>query len=311
MVTLTLLFWTALVADAVLLVVLVALSLAGGGGHDGGREMAIVFSIVVPAVIVAAGALLFLWSTSNALRAVGLLIVAGPGLIVAGARLRSAYIDYRVRQNALGSGYFSTREVKRAAEAVVRRDAAALRAFDRTLDVNEKGTSGMTLVELAVTQAFERPDAGGSTATIDVLKELITRGADPNPGVAVATKLPDPAALTLLLDHGAKAGGAGDHGPVVFEWLDVTPPGNVTILLDHQLDPNILDAFGTPLVMAAAQNDRWDLVLLLLDRGANPDQGDRQGSRLSDVVQSRVESLASRPPETQAAIARVRARLAK
>jgi hypothetical protein len=45
------LFWTALALDAVLLAVLLVLSLAGSGHSDGGREMALLFYIIVPALI--------------------------------------------------------------------------------------------------------------------------------------------------------------------------------------------------------------------------------------------------------------------
>src|SRR5438094_67792 len=106
------LFWIAIAIDGVLLLILLALSLSAGGQPDGGREVGIFFSIVVPAIIVGAGALLFLKSRSTTLRAVALVIVAGPGLLVATARLRSAAIDYQVRRNAGGAGYFSGRELQ-------------------------------------------------------------------------------------------------------------------------------------------------------------------------------------------------------
>jgi hypothetical protein len=310
----TLIFWVAIAVDTVLLVVLLVLTLAGGGHDEGGREMTLVFSILVPALIVAGGALLFLKSESPAARTVALLVVAGPGLLVAATRLRSAVIDYHVRQNAQGSGYFSGAELKRAGVAVVHRDVAELRALDRSFNVNTKGANGMTLMELAVTQADEspataaRPGAGAATP-LDVVRELLARGADPHPGLAVATKLPDGAILAALLDAGAKPGFAGDHGPVVFDWLNVMPLANMTALLDHRLDPDITDSSGTPLIVAAAQADRWECVWLLMDRGADASRADRQGRGLADVVQSRIASTTTRPAEMMATIARVKARL--
>lgn len=309
----TLLFWIAIALDAILVAVLLVLTLAGEGHDDGGREMTLVFSIILPAIIVAGGALLFSKSKSPATRTVALLIVAGPALLIATTRLRSAVIDYHVRQNAEGSGYFTGRDLQRAGAAVVRRDLAALRALGKNLDVNAKGTRG-TLIELAVTQADESPAAPagampGTATPLDIVRELIARGADPNAGLAIATKLPDGAILTALLDAGATAGFSGDHGPVVFDWLNVMPLANLTALLDHRLDPNLTDASGVPLIIAAGQADRWECVLLLMDRGADASRADRHGTRLADVVRSREESTTARPPEMKADIARVKARL--
>ena len=302
------LFWTAVVFDAAMLLILLVLTLTGTRHADGGREMTLIFSIIVPAIIVAGGAWLFLTSKTPARRTVGLVIVAGPGLLLAATRVRSATIDYRVRETAEGSGYFASRELKRAATAVVRRDLSALRALEKPVDVNAKGTQGMTLMELAVTRAWESP-ADGMASSLDVVRELLTLGADPNAGVAVATKLPDAAILAALLDAGAQPGFAGDNGPVVFEWLQVMPITNFVALLDHRLDPNITDRSGVPLIIAAGQQDRWDFVVLLMDRGADASRADRQGMRLADVVQSRIESTTPRAPEMKADIARVQARL--
>jgi hypothetical protein len=304
------LFWIAIACDAVLLVVLLVLTLSGGGHADGGREMVLIFSIIVPAIVVAGGALLFLTSTSPAKRTVALVVVAGPGLLLAATRLRSAAIDYRVRKNAEGSGYFSGGKLKRAGAAIVRRDVAALRAIERPFDVNAKGRRGMTLMELAVTQAWESPAvANGGATSLDVVRTLLALGADPNAGLAIATKLPDVAILGVLLDAGAQPGFSDDGGPVVFEWLGVMPIANLVALLDHRLDPNSADRSGVPLAVAAARHDRWDLVLLLVDRGADASRADRDGMRLADVVASRLESTTTRSPEMKADIARVKARL--
>jgi hypothetical protein len=306
----TLLFWIAVACDALLLVVLLVLTLSGSDQPEGGRGMVVFFSIIVPAIIVSGGALLFLKSRSPALRAVALLVVAGPGLLIAATRLRSTVIDSHVKRNAEGSGYFSGREMQQAGAAVVRGDAAALRAVGKSVDINAKGTDGMTLMELAVTRADDSAsNAGAPGAALDVVRELMALGADPNAGLKVATKLKDITILSALLDAGAKPGFADEHGPVVFSWLNVMPIAGATALLDHQLDPNLTDSDGIPLVVAAAQQDRWNIVLLLMDRGADASRADRHGTRLADVVQSRVESTSSRPPEMLADIARVKARL--
>jgi hypothetical protein len=306
------LFWIAIVCDAVLLVILLVLTMSGSDQPEGGRGMVVFFSIIVPAVIVSAGALLFLKSRSPALRAVALLVVAGPGLLVAATRLRSAVIDSHVRRNAEGSGYFSGREMQQAGAAVVGGDVVALRAVGKSVDINARGTDGVTLMELAVTRADgSMVDASAAGATLDVVRELMALGADPNAGLKVATKLPDITILSTLLDAGAKPGFADEHGPVVFSWLNVMPFAGATVLLDHHLDPNITDASGVPFIVAAAQQDRWNIVLLLMDRGADPLRADPHGTRLADVVQSRIESTSARPPEMMLDITKVKLRLAR
>src|SRR5207244_1359185 len=112
--------------------------------------------------------------------------------------------------------------------------------------------------------------------------------------------------LAALLDAGAKPNFADDHGPVAFRSLGVVPIANFTTLLDHGLDANLVDAFGAPLIIEAGRSDRWDFVLLLMARGADPLRKDRNGGSLADVVQSRIESTSSRPAEMKADIARVK-----
>ena len=232
-------FWAAVALDTVLFVVLLVLGLAQKGISDGGREMALIFSVIIPAIVVGGGALLFLKSESSAWRGIGLFIVAGPGLFIAAARLRSAAIDYQVRQNSDGSGYFSAREMKLAGTAVVHGDTAALASLGPKLDVNTKGRHGMTLMELALTQVLD------STASRNVVRALLARGADPNTGLENAIKASDGLMLATLLDAGAKPNFADDRGPVVFQWLGVTPIANFTTLLDHGLDVNLLDHSGS------------------------------------------------------------------
>ena len=90
-----------------------------------------------------------------------------------------------------------------------------------------------------------------------------------------------------------------------------TPIANFTALLDHGLDGNLLDRSGTPLIIAAGRADRWDVVQLLIARGADPLRKDREGDTLADVVKSRMESTMDRPAEMKAEIARVKAQLTK
>ena len=302
------LFWGVVALDFTLFVILVILGMASTGPSDGGREMSMIFFVIVPAVIIGSAVLLFVKSESSLWRTVALIIVAGPGLILAGTRVRDAYIRYQIRQNSAGSGYFSGRALKNAAEAVVRGDVAAINALDRSVDINAKGEGGKTLIELAVAQTvLDSTPSPSGPSRLDVVRALIARGADPNNGLEEATRFADGAALQILLDAGAKPGFADDRGPVAFRWLNIMSIGNFTALLDRGMDVNLKERDDQTLLVASAENDRWNFVLLLMDRGAD---ALRDAKRLGELVQSREESTSARPAEMMADIARVKARLA-
>lgn len=299
------LFWGVVALDFALFVILVFLGITDTGHSDGGREMSMIFFVIVPAIIIGGAVLLFMKSESTFWRAIALVIVAGPGLFIGGARVRSAMISHQARELGTGRGYFSEPALKRAAEAVVRGDAAAIDALDKSVDLNTVGDRGMTLMELAVSHTVPDSAAGGS-AHLDVVRALLSRGADPNPGLEEATRLSDNAVLRTLLDAGAKPGYATDQGPIVFRWLNVMSLASFTALLDHGLDINHSERYGTSLLVASAEADRWNFVLLLIDRGADMA---RDAERLRELVKSRQESTSDRPADVKTDIARVDARL--
>lgn len=90
------LFWIVTALDAVLFVGLLVAGLTANGISDGGREMSLFFYVIVPAIVIGGAVLLFVKAESAAWRFVALLIVAGPGLLLATTRIRSAAIDYQI-----------------------------------------------------------------------------------------------------------------------------------------------------------------------------------------------------------------------
>jgi len=297
-------FWGVVAFDVALFAILVFLGITDTGHSDGGVEMSMIFFVIVPAIIIGGAVLLFVKSESPFWRVVAFVVAAGPGLLMAGTRVRSAFISYQIRQNNAGRGYFSSSALKRAGEAVVRGDAAAISAIDRSVDLNTRGKRDMTLMELAVwhTEADSTPES----PHIAVVRALIARGADPSLGLEQATRLTN-GVLPILLDAGANTGFVKYKSPVVFQWLNVITLENFTALLDHGLDLNLHNGeYGSSLIVALAENDRWNLVSLVIDRGADVS---RDSERLDELIQSREESTSERPPEMKTEIARVKARL--
>jgi hypothetical protein len=96
-------FWAIVAVDAALLVVLLVAGLTAGVHPDGGREMGLIFGVILPGLLIAAAVAVYVLSNSRAVRVVALAIVAAPLLLIAGAHLRSAWIDYQIRQNSTGA----------------------------------------------------------------------------------------------------------------------------------------------------------------------------------------------------------------
>ena len=96
-------FWAIVAVDAALFVVLLVAGLAARAHPDGGREMGLIFGVILPGIFVAVAVLLYVLSKSLPLRVIVLGMVAAPMLLIAGAHQRNAWIDYQIRHNTAGA----------------------------------------------------------------------------------------------------------------------------------------------------------------------------------------------------------------
>ena len=282
-------FWTVVVVDAVLFIALLINMLTqSGGSADGGREMGIFFFVIVPLLILGVAVLLYVLSSSTFWKVIAMLIVAGPGLFIAGGQIRGAGIDYRVRQNALGRGYFTGSALKDMGAAVVQADTATLRKIAPTVDINAVGTGGRTLLGLAVEQIYEAKTPQHVLAEVEVVRTLIALGAKPASGMDTALKLDDPTVLGELLAAGADPNQLLSPGhPIVFSWLSVMPLANLRLLIDRGLNVNVTE-YKTPLALEAALKRRWDLVALLAEHGADIRAPRPDGRTIAEEVTNRL-----------------------
>ncbi len=284
-------FWAITAVDAALFVFLLVVTLMQPGPSSGGREMALVFSILLPALVLGLAVLLYLFSKSTGLKVTALVVVAGPGLLLAGIYVRSAYIDYLVQQNASGRGYFSGKAMREMGAAIVRRDVPALQRASAGVDVNTVGDSDMTLLRLAVEEEFASQSATANTSSeLPIVKALLALGAKPDPGLDTATKVKDPQILRALLDAGANANLKVSDSPVAFSWIAVMPVENLRLLADHGADLNAKDLSGTPLMLSAAEAENWDAVLFLMQKDVDVRQSDRSGRTLQAFVADKLDS---------------------
>ncbi|MEO7254346.1 MAG: hypothetical protein ABIZ64_08925 [Casimicrobium sp.] len=270
-------FWSVAAIDgAVLLVVLIsALTHDGGSHNDGGREMGVIFFLVVPGVALALAVLLFIFTQHIVWRSLAILIVAGPGLYLLVDRANSLKDSFFYFQKERGSGYFSMfgsqRALRSLAEAVVTGDITYLKTHAVAVDLNAKGDRGVTLLKIAVREAkkqeFERRQPIDSQ--LAVIKTLLALGARPGDELREALEIHDPAVLKTLLDNGADPNQKDADG----RWLmafdhNQTPLQHFRLLTEHGMNVDMMDG-DEPLDVELAIYQRWDLVAHLIERGAD------------------------------------------
>jgi hypothetical protein len=300
-------FWAVVALDvALFLGLLISMLVQRGGSESGGREMGIAFFVIAPLLLIGAAVLLYVFTRSPVWKIIALIIVAGPGLFIAGGRIRSAYIDYVVRQNALGRGYFSTSEMKAMGAAVVEADLATLQRIGPTVDVNAVGERGTTFIGMATEQAFDAPDEKRARRRRAVIETLLRLGAKPGPAMSAALKVKDPAILEALLKAGADPNALTEQGsPLVFEWLSIMPVENLRLLVQHGLNVNVVQ-YNTPLAVEVTLKRRWDLLLLLAQSGADLAKARDDGRNVAGELAIRVEEAKTEGREPPPDLLRVR-----
>jgi ankyrin repeat protein len=170
--------------------------------------------------------------------------------------------------------------------------------------VTEPGSSILTAMYNRKRDAAVRLAAAASTLTVweaaalgddDRLRELL----DGDPGLANAFAADGfvplslaaffaPAATTrLLLERGAIAGTAARNDMKVQALHAAVAARNadaVLMLLDRGADPNARQQIGYTPLMGAASAGRADLVDLLLQRGADPSLVSEEGKTAADIA---------------------------
>jgi hypothetical protein len=304
---LNILFWSIALVDAALFLGLIATYAAiPGATTSGGKEMGIFFFGVVPLVVLALTALLFHYGRSPLWKYAALAVVLGPGLLYAQVQIRGTLIDYRVRENQLGRGYFKEPALKQLGAAVVRGDLPLIGRLSPGVALDTVGTGGMTLIELAAEQVpQDELSSARVRAKVALVEELLRLGAKPNPALGRALRTNDAGLLQALLAHGANPDApAEDSGPAVFQWLSVMPAGHLTLLINRGLDVNITQ-YGASLALTSALSRRYDLVLILARAGADLRQSRNDGRTIASEIASRRAGALTDHPELPTELAAI------
>lgn len=123
-----------------------------------------------------------------------------------------------------------------------------------------------------------------STGNLDIVRALTGQGADLDASdangwcpVMAAAEKGHVAVLEWLLDHGAALAVKDQEGHTALMYaIRVHQTRTAIILLDRGADPNEAEE-GYSLLMQAAENDDSAIVAALLEKGAHPDARDRNG----------------------------------
>ena len=274
-----LVFWAIVAIESMALMVFVVLDMADtSSNHDGGRSMGRVFFIIAPGVVLVLAVLLHVFVQSTAFRVVALLIVASPALIYGLMKTHEAYLDYGAGQSELGRGYFSTKEMKAMAVAVLKADIATIKKLALKVDINTVGSDGVTLLWLAVDNAHTLAKSLPDSTRFTLVTTLLELGAKAdveyttpshvNPALQTALRSTELAIARAILDAGANPDAKDNTGtPLVFQ----TTLDGLRLLAERGANLNATRG-GTPLSVSLAIDGQWNNLSFLIERGADVSQ---------------------------------------
>ena len=189
------------------------------------------------------------------------------------------------------------------AQGIVKNDPDAIRAAAKGVpDLQAPGRDGATLLNFAVMQSWQRPEA------VDAVRTLLSLGADPNytkgnrNSFAMANAGHSSApVLRSMLEAGGNPNTHDEFGrPVILmNWYlgyyENQARSRLELLLDHGADVNSAmpkdgsDSAGYPLLlyrtaMGLKDNLAYGDALLLLERGADPNRAGGDGMTLGNML---------------------------
>ncbi len=240
-------FWLVVTADGMLLVILALLAMAAEPSSRLRYAWDVTRTLfLLPSVLLAAAVVMHLRATSPSIRWLALLLAASPWVVVAARKLRDK-VDDALYKDAQGRmRYFKDGPMRQIADAVIAGDEATVAAIAKSVDLNQRGYTGMTLVTLALSHRTE-----DARKRVGALRALLAAGANPNLGSRY--RLP----LELACGVGVEpvrlllAAGADPN--------QKTPEGK----------PAFFEAIGLPIDRA--------VFPMMLERGANLLAVDRKG----------------------------------
>jgi hypothetical protein len=300
-------FWILAFLDACLLLTFLFLTLTQKGHSDGGREMALVFFILLPLTVLGATVAVFTNASQPLIRWVCVAIVALPPAFY--AKVGAGLLQSNIRNNPVNQ--YESQPMRQLIRAVTRLDVDEVRRWaplmDKSLDQGQFNAPMRLAIDLMVKEQQTRLPAQ-TAAHLAILKILLENGAKPNEALQVACWTRSAELLHAMFQAGADPNFSAQYsGPVFFSCLDrgITAGSFVPVVeefLAAGVNVNAKSSSGFLPASYAADSDQFDVALLLLSHGADPDAKDDRGESLRSKASEKAAAFGDRAPDALKAL---------
>lgn len=296
-------FWILAGLNAAGLLLLLVLGLREKGHNDGGREMGLVFYVLLPLLVLGLVVAVFHFVPVTLVRWLCLAVAALPLAFygyVAVARIGLTFV------NSPANNYTDP-NMKKLMSAVDKLDVDAVRRLaplmDKTVDQGQPFAPLRLVIDKMVQEQKTRLPARVEPH-LAILKTLLENGARPNEALLVACWTRSGELFSYMFQAGADPNYRDQYsGPVFFSCLDggIGVPGPALPMVKEfvaaGVDVNVRSNSGFLPAAYAASCGQFDAALHLLDHGADPDARDGAGQNLRDVVAKKAAELGAAAPE--------------
>jgi hypothetical protein len=252
-------------------------------GRSSGPDGALVgaWLLLIPPVVLAISAAVFLTSQSHAARLACVAFLAFPLLLLVVGPLFDTARKSAVERGSGGGDYFSRSAQRRLANAIYEHDLERVKQLlPAAGDLNKGYKDGQTLF------TFGLYITDGSERSLEIIRMMLAAGANPNspPAIPLQAAIQRSPRLTeLLLTAGANPNVPDDSGrPVWWTVLRASSENDLAclrLLLDGGADLQARGGESGPLAWAA-EHRCWRALWTLLERGADWKIEQQSGARV-------------------------------
>lgn len=193
--------------------------------------------------------------------------------------------------------YFSGQQLE-LAKSIEEGNVDVVKTFAPDSDLNKPGKQDMTLLFWALGNAINDKK---TLPHLQIITLLVKAGADPLQPRPQGKSSPAEFALkgdsadwiNAMLDGGLSPNVKDKvfHEPIIFQSIKAKNTETLEAMLNRGADVNSTNSLGKTLVFDALDNQSYDHVLLLLDRGADPSIKAKNGWSMSNALADALSGL--------------------